>query len=59
MVSVERRFTHGGILAALIDLLFRSLSGKERTYGQHTRTDAIDAVDGAHSAASKCQRVVA
>jgi hypothetical protein len=34
-------------------------SHANRTCGGHAKIDAFDAVDGAHSAASKCHRVVA
>jgi hypothetical protein len=37
----------------------RSLMGVKRTHGGRSRMSAFDAVDGAHSAASKCPRVVA
>src|SRR5262245_14651672 len=35
------------------------LSGGKRTWVGHSPMSAFDAVDGAHSAASKCHRVVA
>jgi hypothetical protein len=35
------------------------LSGDKQTSGEQAKNDANDAVDGAHSAASKCHRVVA
>jgi hypothetical protein len=37
----------------------RPLSGEERRAGDITGTTGSDAVDGAHSAASRCHRVVA
>src|ERR1700693_6528620 len=39
--------------------LSRSLTGKERTSANAPKNYAIDVVDGARSAASKCHRVVA
>ena len=35
------------------------LFGADQTYRGHHETDAFDAVDGAHSEASECHRVVA